>query len=1081
MQRICNAFILIAIPLFGISHFNYAQNTSSGIEIYDQYKTYVSNIISPLDKSQIPTGFLHEFGYPAFHPSQLLGTRLDSNQISPTQWQTIYSSLQSMHLQGANSLPTLNSVQAQLKNYTNNTNNVIALSVLSAKYASIKENAITNNLLYQQNNQLYDVLGRTANPYQAQEAFVVAPVLSEIEGLETSFSFRNDLLYSNYGLLPQHIQTLQIDANNGQGWQNVVWNTPLQVQYPNEGLKILKYKITFSNGNVREGHSFLEVKNLPKADLQRYSTFWDEEIRHSNGIAYIVYSSQNPQKRMRKPLIVAEGFDQSYIAPLIKKKNYDLAKFLKQIDVKITPTQTLDGLIDDIGGYDLVFLDYKDGTADITGVNVPFFQYVLREVKRQKELNTQQTGATTFKNVVLGLSMGGLISRYGLAQYARGTGFERAVSEDTRLLITYDSPHRGANIPLGFQGLMRQFASVFVFPGISLTSQGDGGKKIQQAIAVFDSPAFRQLVLYRATSPTGLRKTGGNWLGLGATYELDTEYNTFISQVYQPMVHDVPNQPYEFVAVSMGSECSIPNANGNDTFLDGGFWEAGGPPDVSLHFTPTVKASPNNNPNSTNTLAKLVVKRRTFAWMSVFSIFGLIPMLVDEITPIYNQSFVAPPNLLFLDGAPGGTLLSKDAFPPQNGLGYPTRQFCFVPQASALDVPLSAESMFSTKYVLNYFKPNTPTNVKRYITQEPTVNPDPQFTDGVVSPNLEHDQNPSPRLGLWMFRQMEGIATNDLICNRPCLPTAVIDPLTNAPNLLCVNTPKTFNISVLHPSLPYTFTVATSANILSSVSGNNITLTARPSIPTKPNSIGTQGTVRIDVTLMIGDCPYSFSFEKTIFIGKPKQPQILNGYGGATFTDGQVRIIPQGGMYIFSVDINNGYSPDTYVEWDTNLEISEYNTPNTNSILVNVPTTPNTYGYARARLINECGTTEWIMAIILTGQGGGGSNPSFGRSANTVKPLTNANIIAFPNPFIGNDFQIKIDGLQGVDYTKVTDQTLAGFDYNVRIQDDKGQILQTLKDNKVITKINMRGYQQGIYYAHIEADGVIKTIRVSKQ
>ena len=79
LQRI--KFVLIAIFLFGTSTFGYAQ-TTSGIEIYDQYKTHISNIISPLDKSQIPTGFLHEFGYLAFHPSQLLGTRLDSNQIS---------------------------------------------------------------------------------------------------------------------------------------------------------------------------------------------------------------------------------------------------------------------------------------------------------------------------------------------------------------------------------------------------------------------------------------------------------------------------------------------------------------------------------------------------------------------------------------------------------------------------------------------------------------------------------------------------------------------------------------------------------------------------------------------------------------------------------------------------------------------------------------------------------------------------------------------------------------------------------------------------------------------------------------
>jgi hypothetical protein len=1065
LHRICTAFILIAIPLLGISHFNYAQNTS-GIAVYDQYRTQVSNIISPLDKSQIPTGYLYEYGYPAFHHTQLNGVRLDSNQISALTWRIVYSSTQSMHISGNSTMPSVADMQTITNPYQSNSEN-ITFGVLHTRFARVKDNALANNLFYMQNNQLFDVTNRTQNPYENHEAFAVAPFVDETKDLAPTFLFKSDLFFNNYGANIAQIQSIQIDADNGQGWQNVVWNTPLQINYAQAGLKTLKYRFVFTNNTTKEGHSFLEVKNPPKQDLQRYSTSWDEEIRHPNGIAYIVYSSQNPQKRMRKPFIIAEGFDQAQIAPLLKKRgNYDLKQFLKQIRVKVednlNPNTTwLDGLIDDIGGYDLVFLDYKDGTADITGVNVPFFQYVLTEVKRQKELNTQQTGTPTFKNVVLGLSMGGLISRYGLAQYARGTGSDRAVAEDTRLLISYDSPHRGANIPLGFQGLMRQFADVTLFPGLDLVNQGTQGERIRQAIKVFDSPAFRQLVLYRATSPTG-RDGNGNY---------DTEYNTFIDQVYQPMVHNVPNQPYQFIASSMGAECGTWNARGNDVFVDGGFWASEYAGLVKFHFTPVVRALPFQNANQTNEVAYLRVNRRALGFWFVGGLWGLIQIIIDETTSIYQENFYSPPNLLFLDGSPGGTLLSSDTFPYQTGLGYPTRQYSFVPQASALDVPLNTQSLLYTKYVSSYFNPSTQsqTNVQKYFTQEPTANPDPETTDGVVSPNLEHDQNPPARLGLWMFRQMEGISTDAQICNRPC---SIDFPQVYIPITLCTENPYLITIPSGLNGFP--FSVSTSNNLTATISGNQISVerTGDPRIKT--------GSITITVQVL---CNVVLTFTQDIWINKPA------GISAYLYYNTTAVITPAFDFFGLPTGVVNTISTsaqvpitvtfagmnDAGVEWESDLYTVPGGFNGDPTLVISTPAEITCF-YVRARVANGCGTSNWQQWNFCTRVPR--IRPCVGRCLLETPRVA---LIAYPNPFIGDDFQIKIDGLEGIDYTKVTDQTPIGFDYNIRLQDDKGQILQTLTDNKIITKINMRGYQPGTYYAHVEADGVVKTIRVSKQ
>ncbi|MBC7642189.1 MAG: T9SS type A sorting domain-containing protein, partial [Flavobacterium sp.] len=68
-----------------------------------------------------------------------------------------------------------------------------------------------------------------------------------------------------------------------------------------------------------------------------------------------------------------------------------------------------------------------------------------------KQINLIKVG--TEKNVVVGPSMGGLISRYALRYMEMNS-----LNHDTRLYISFDSPHKGANVPIGFQHLFNYMA-----------------------------------------------------------------------------------------------------------------------------------------------------------------------------------------------------------------------------------------------------------------------------------------------------------------------------------------------------------------------------------------------------------------------------------------------------------------------------------------------------------------------------------------------------------------------------------------------------------------------------------------------
>ena len=62
-----------------------------------------------------------------------------------------------------------------------------------------------------------------------------------------------------------------------------------------------------------------------------------------------------------------------------------------------------------------------------------------------KSINNSKVGNE--KNIVIGPSMGGLISRYAL-NYMESQN----IDHDTRLYISFDAPHTGANVPIGFHG-----------------------------------------------------------------------------------------------------------------------------------------------------------------------------------------------------------------------------------------------------------------------------------------------------------------------------------------------------------------------------------------------------------------------------------------------------------------------------------------------------------------------------------------------------------------------------------------------------------------------------------------------------
>ena len=540
----------------------------------DSLRQHLDRLFAQIDKTQVPAPFLEEYGLRFLPLDVFNGTLTDSSLTNMQAWRMAYASLFTGFITGTNGLPALGDLNTRLKTQAA-ASPAIPIMVQRINYAALRPDALTAGLFTAQSEQLYDVAGRPQSPYLSRVLFMASPECNVAATGDVSFVFAQNLHVQSGG---GSVSNLSIDFGDGRGYLTTTWGQPIGANYCTAGTKRVKVRVTYyqstrfgTTSNVRTGEgATTQAVQPPQGYYTSYESHFDLDVRapgcapaaryndpgrtvtfaptsqHSGGKVYIRYGNASRTQLLR-PLIVAEGYDASSVAPHLQKYNYNIEDFLNDVNVSdfqngffnfysfLESAPRPNGLPIGATGYDIVFIDYANGTDDIRR-NAALFKEVVNWVNQEKATN-----GSIEKNVVLGISMGGLVARYGLAQ------MERAApnSSNTRLLVTHDSPHRGANTPLGLQALVAQANAtlgVQIVGGINGMYGTDIFPEVFEGERLANAPATQQLLLVRASRS-----------GFGPFASVNTTYNTFIYNEYQPVVSGT--FPYQFVATSLGSQC----------------------------------------------------------------------------------------------------------------------------------------------------------------------------------------------------------------------------------------------------------------------------------------------------------------------------------------------------------------------------------------------------------------------------------------------------------------------------------------------------------------------------------------------
>ena len=1075
--------IILFLVVILLSIQTFAQNTEAAVQ------AQLNSIFINIDKSQIPNGYLSEYGGDFVEKRLYNGVLADSNFIvNKSGYNFLYNDIATARIYvNAPTMVSIDSVDALIGAVPAST--ATPLLFLTAQYGTLNENAVNNGYFRVQNNQLFDAVpstnARVNFKYIFNQAFAAVPTeaISKIKGA-ISLSFNPTLVFTNSN---QNITQVWVDFLDGQGYNEILSNSQITKNYTDSsGDKKFNIKVQCSNGNVfySASQQYVQINETGSSSASRYAGFDQNGLNNpaytiqtgtdQYSKVYIRYSSKRPtgplHNKIVKPFIIVEGYDIHDVAPDLAKENYDVNKLIDEWD-KLFEKQFYDfnGNLDDQAGYDLIFVDYY--TMDAIPNNARMLENVINWVNANKENNSF---GVREKNVVMGISMGGLVSRYCLAQMTK----ENKIT-DTRLLLTMDSPHQGANVPVSLQHFLYDFGNMSVGGGFKI---GKNTKKLQQFYSLNQQPATQAQLLVRVTDVSN-----------------NYSFNTFLlpGGQYRQMVDFTPvqltNTPpsYVFEAVSQGSQCGINVIPTNTKFVDYEddiaklrlyFGIA-----LSAKYKLTAKLNALPDYGSSNTVCYSKMQR------NIRGFFGFIGL---GWSTTYEYTRPSPANIFPWDCVPGSTqslsgrngsfgdtsVNLNPAFSPHRTflgnmfnfdlavflypivhvntnftVAYQQDLFTFVPITSSLDVANVDINSFNRTRLFPVDGLAGSRSVK-YIAQQKFINP--LGGQPVSFYNLNHTDF-SKRNSTWIFNEMEN-ANQIITCEDYCINDVKITPEEG----ICANS-NTYEIANLPPGATVAWSVTPTGIVTpNSSSANPVTLTK-----INEGTITLTANVTLPCSNIPGNTTSNLSFSKVLAVANV-------GLTGTYFTSQNANPMSFTGNTSINMQAQRGQYVSIYFNIASTQNLNNLRWSTTTNNIIGYGNSFSFNTYASIYQYGSNNTTIYLDADSPCG---------------SVRYLFGFNIIsslrmivtASPNPVTSNEINLSVTkekdesvGNKNVQlipkitnpYTKIT---ITPVNSTVPLK-----VLVFKENTSTNYKINTAGLTAGIYAITVERDELITTTKI---
>ena len=339
---------------------------------------------------------------------------------------------------------------ASVKNY-------IPLSVLISDFETVSTSALNSNDVFLNADKQMTAKNAAQNIFENHHLNLIAPL--NLKSNKATFILKDNFVFNTTNKV---ISGIYIKNGKNGNWQEINYNQEFTINNSTIGKQTFESKIEFSNSETIYQSFEIEIlqnnfSSLKSATPQPFAPNVVNTI--SSTIPYQGYGEtaafigqgqyeiflDTVDGVLDKPIFLIDGFDPGDTRSTTIV--YNLLNYG-------TTGQNLGNDMRALG-YDIVVLNFPnyarpdntviDGGADYIQRNAMILIELLNQI------NAQKVG--TAQNVIIGPSMGGLVARYALRYMETN-----ALTHDTRLYLSFDSPHKGANVPIGFQHLFNYMA-----------------------------------------------------------------------------------------------------------------------------------------------------------------------------------------------------------------------------------------------------------------------------------------------------------------------------------------------------------------------------------------------------------------------------------------------------------------------------------------------------------------------------------------------------------------------------------------------------------------------------------------------
>ncbi len=370
------------------------------------------------------------------------------------------------------------------------------------------------------------------NPYVDLQAVVIGPYNNKVTA-DASGKVNFNFLYGLMQLTGNPVKNLYVDFGDGvlhmlfEERELKTFN--LEHTFSGSGEKILHFTGKLDDDSPIDTYARLQVdipaQQRASANITTYRLRANEYFHNYSGdpdivddpdfreinkkpeIEYGILYAAGSNGQLHRPIIITDGYDPGdsysindfavdyrFFFNYLQNQGYDvvIANFpqylIGQVKERLIIKHHGSGPgVDDVLEF---YVDrYRDGGDDYIERNAKALEALIRHINTELAAN----GGQDEQLVVIGPSMGGLITRYALAEME-----QNGEDHNTRLWVAFDAPLQGANIPAAYQfavWYLNTYSYQFIHYGGTRVSNALSDAGVFGAIGQLARPAPKQMLV----------------------------------------------------------------------------------------------------------------------------------------------------------------------------------------------------------------------------------------------------------------------------------------------------------------------------------------------------------------------------------------------------------------------------------------------------------------------------------------------------------------------------------------------------------------------------------------------------------